>query len=66
MMHSKPKYPKASGWFGSGFNKNKQPTDISFQMSFSHRGTPSPIDLGNERNIWYEDDDCDMTDAQTK
>ena len=35
-------------------------------MSFSHKGTPSPLDLGNGRNIWYEDDDCDVNDAQTK
>ena len=64
MMHSKPKNYNASGWFGSGENKNKQPTDISFQLSFYHKGKPSPLDLGNGKNIWYENDNCDMTDEE--
>ena len=64
MLHSEPKIKNASGWFGSGLDKNKQPTDISFQISFSHRGKNSPLDLGNGRNIWYENNDCDMTDEE--
>lgn len=64
MMFSKPKNYNASGWFDSGENKNKQPTDILFQLSFYHKGKPSPFDLGNEKNIWYENDNCDMTDEE--
>ena len=66
MRHSEKKSTLTHGWFGSGLEKNKQPTDISFQISFSHRGKDSTLDLGSGRNIWYENDDCDMTEEQNE
>ena len=66
MIHSTKKNLDVSGWFGSGTDINKQPTDISFQLSFYHKGMPSTLDVGNGRNIWYENENCHMTDEGQK